>query len=152
MDQEKTGQAGAGHPGWKPLMEKRGNLYHVWDSLLPAVNIGDLTFIPLTSELELFRESEAMVHMVSDWGPRCAEGLARIFRVERLGEREATIEIGAAGREWRLRQVRGPFNRNAAGDAARGAETVARLYNQEWLENPRHRSWTAEGRGTGPGA
>lgn len=125
----------------------------VWDSALPAIEVGDYQVIPLTSSWALRQEGRAMQHCVASYAERCFSGQARVFSIRDLaGKRLATMSVVYNDDNWYLEQVQGLANSDVSNseevyydgertvtqldktDMHYVAYDVARCYRKAWEE------------------
>ena len=128
------------HQRRQHLINRDGG-YLEWNSLVGPVEIDGFTIHPLTSELELLEEGREMRHCVSGYGRTCANGGSRIFSITQEGRRIATMEIQLGQKNWTINQIRGTQNHAVEKEAERAGRELAKRYNQEWVQNPRHEAW-----------
>ena len=114
-----------------------------WNSLLGDTEEDGARAAPLTDEMQLLEEAQAMDHCVFGYGESCASGEVRIFSILENGERSATTEIGLQrDGTWRAVQTRGRMNRTATAAAVATAESAARRYTEVWKHGSgQHRRW-----------
>ena len=131
---------------WQEMMSRSNGEYHCWNSLVEGHQTGEFTTQSLTSEYQLYRESEAMEHCVISYGAQCSNGKSRVFRImdreKHVGTGEITLENG----QWTPVQTRGRHNHRLSRGAEEAMEETATAYNEEWSkprgQRARHQTWS----------
>lgn len=75
-----------------------------------AAKADDYEILPITDNVELFREGRAMHHCVGTYGAEAVEGKCYIFSLRKDGKKMATIELVRSGDKVELGQIRGRCN------------------------------------------
>lgn len=80
-----------------------------WAVHCDAFSLGELLVVPLGSNLDLWREGEAMENCVSTYTGKCMTGTCALFSIRDVvgGTRQATAEFNLVNRRWVLVQLRG---------------------------------------------
>ena len=127
---------------WRDLLIRQGNKYRAWNSLLPQTELQGLTCIPLTSEEQLYLETDLMKHCVYSYGPDCAEAKSRIFSIRKDDQHIATTELRPSGAQWKVAQTRAKHNHDAPEEAHQVANLLALNYTQAQRNQQQpHREW-----------
>ena len=130
---------------WADILQRRGNRYLAWNSPLDPLHLGEYLVVPLTDELALHQEGQAMIHCVGTYGGQCAGGGSRILSVQVQDNRVATGEIRLDGDTWRNAQTKGPHNRDVEADLNQLMDEYAMRYTRAWRDHPEdnpHGAWT----------
>ena len=132
---------------WQNIVADNCGAYHCWNSLVPTIEHGDFTLDPLTTEFDLYLESNDMRHCVISYGSSCAGGNSRIFRIQEGGKHIGTGEIQMISDKWTATQVRGILNNRISPEAEEAMQHAAEAYNKAWKtaggsKGRKHTSWT----------
>ena len=130
---------------WQEILSESGGTYLCWNSLVDTRQADELTITALTTEYDLYRESEALQHCVIRYGPNCAQGESRIFRISKGESHLGTGEIVLEGNTWTQRQTQGRRNHPLGQETREAMENIAEAYTEAWQEKKsrksNHTSW-----------
>ena len=124
---------------WIRMLAEQDNRYRAWASAISEpFEDGEYTVTPLTSEKDLYHESEQMKHCVIGYGDNCTRNNSRVFSIKAAGRNVATMEIqpGPGSQGWRPNQVRGPHNHPVTDEIMAVANRTAEKYSQEYPASP----------------
>ena len=131
---------------WQEMMSRSNGEYQCWNSLVEGHQTGEFTTQSLTSEYQLYRESEAMEHCVISYGTQCSKGRSRVFRIMDREKHIGTGEIALENGQWTPVQTRGKHNHRLGREAEEAMEQTATAYNREWSkpkgQRAGHQSWS----------
>ena len=125
------------------ILERNQGYFLCWNSLLETHEANGFKFVPLTNEMELAQEAVDMANCIDHYGPRCAEGASRIFRVLQNDQAMATVEIARHTEGWQLTEARRYGNHAVTDELWEVALALAGRYGNAWrstAEEARH--WT----------
>lgn len=105
-----------------------------WTSLIPTFSQGEYTATPITTGVELFRESRRMRHCVFDYLDDCRSDGRSVFHVSQStsGKPVATIVCENHCGTWHALDARGFANRLAPAPVMALAQECASRMNAEW--------------------
>ena len=130
------------HGAFGAVLRQFNGHYRAWNSLIEETRAEPYRIVPLTSELQLHRQTLTMSNCVAEYGKRCADGSSRIFAIYRDGVNIGTMELRKYQNTWTAAQTSGHRNHPLDEDAGRAAEHVAELYQQAWDRAPEDKRQT----------
>ena len=123
------------------LLQRNGGTYLAWNNLVEQQVKGQVTISALSDEAALIDEAIEMKHCVDTYGPRCAEGKSRVFRVCQGRTHCGTVELGLGeNQKWKVYQFQGYKTGRRADDEIGSDEiesavfALEKEYNRLWQE------------------